>query len=103
MGERPLDGFVPVDGEALAALDAAVDALADARRELERASRALVELAGEMSADAVRGLRDRGASAAQIERYEDAHRASAAAVHASARALDGAIEEVRRAARRTRS
>ncbi len=71
MSDEP-PAYVPVPTPALD------DALRDARavEEALEAQRAaltrLSELAEDLCADATRGLRDRGASPAQIERYEGA-------------------------------
>ncbi len=92
-------GFVPVDRGALEALTQARDALETARSELAVASRALVELAEDMKVDAVRRLAERGASSAQVERYEEAYRTAREALDARARELDAATRRLDEAVR----
>jgi hypothetical protein len=82
-----VDGFVPVDGRTLRELVAARRAVELAEGELSRACRALVELSEDMKTDAVRRLLERGASSAQVERYEEAYRACREALEAKAREL----------------
>ncbi len=93
MSTPALEGFVPVDAASLREAERAADEVRRARTELERATRTLVELAEDMKIDAVRRLRERGASAAQVERYEAAYRAAAE----EARAGDAALADACRA------
>ena len=69
-----LGGFVPVPVSALEGLARSLDESRAAERALAKALEATLELTEDLSRDAIRGLRDRGASAAQIDRYETARR-----------------------------
>jgi hypothetical protein len=100
--ERMLEGFVPVDAATLRALEDAASALVRARSELDHALGELLDLAGDMKTEALRRWSERGASSAQIERYEDAHRAVAeaararsAALHEACTAMCGAVRAAR--------
>lgn len=95
----PLDGYVPVPTRTLEAVAASITATREAERTLARALDALLELTEDLSMDAVRGLRDRGASAAQIERYEAAHRDAARAARDRLNALSHALDAVESASR----
>lgn len=83
-------GFVAVSPAAIAALTDAHAASRDATRALGAALDGLLELAEDMQIEATRRLRERGASEAQVERYEQAYRHEAARVTAARRALDDA-------------
>ena len=67
---------MPVPRGELTALQARVDVLGAALAKHRTALSQLIELADDLRADAVRGLRDRGASAAQVARYEEAFSAA---------------------------
>lgn len=95
-------GFVPLDPETARALEDAAARLTDAERAMDRAARALLELAEDMSVEATRRLAERGASGAQIERYEEAYRASAESLRARGAALHEACGEMRAAVDRVR-
>lgn len=97
-----LDGFLPLDPETARALSAAASRLASAQRELELAAGALVELAGDLKVDAVRRLAERGASDAQIARYEEAFRAAAQALATRRAELAAACADVQAAVDRAR-
>lgn len=73
--------FVPVDLSMVEALDEAAKDLARARREVDAAAEALLELAEDMKIEAVRRLSERGASAAQLARFEEAFRTATATLH----------------------
>lgn len=92
-------GYLPVDGSAVAELERAASALDTARRSLAEATRALIELSDDMKTDAVRRLAERGASSAQVERYEDAYRACASGVQEQTSALADACARLERAVR----
>lgn len=79
---------MPVDRERAASLVADVRDAATAQR---RAIAALLELSEDLRADAVARLRERGASQAQVERYEAAFVREREAVHAAGRAFDDAV------------
>lgn len=83
-------GFVAVSPAAIAALTDAHATSCAAARALGAALDGLLELAEDMQIEAARRLRERGASEAQIERYEQAYRDEAARVTAARRALDEA-------------
>ena len=87
----PREGFVAVPG---AELDALAEATADARTAasaLRGAVERLAELADDYRIDAVRRLRERGASEAQVARYERAFTEQRRAVRDRLRALDEAF------------
>lgn len=94
MSDDELGGFVPVDAASLRALADAASALARARAEVGSATSALLELCEDMKIDAVRRLAERGASAAQLERYEDAYAAHARRARERLAALDAACARV---------
>ena len=81
-------GCCPVDRERAASLLADVRAAANAQR---KAIAALLELSEDLRADAVARLRERGASEAQIERYEASFVREREAVHAAGRGFDVAL------------
>ena len=87
--------FVPIERETLAALLSQASAAADASEALRRATQALVEQTDDLAIDAVRRLKERGASAAQVEGYEGAYRSRVAAVREAQAALHAACEGVR--------
>lgn len=101
--DADLEGFVPLDARTARALDDAAAALAIAKRELDRAAEELFELTEDMKIDAVRRLGERGASSAQIERYESAYRASVEAVRERSAALEAACARMREAVRAVRT
>ncbi len=82
-------GFVPVDGKTVQAVEDAAASIVRARSELERATEELLELAEDMKREAVRRLTERGASSAQVERYEAAYQRAAQATRAASAALEG--------------
>ena len=88
MTNRSPSSFVPVDRERAASLLADVRAAANAQR---KAIAALLELSEDLRADAVARLRERGASEAQIERYEASFVREREAVHAAGRGFDVAL------------
>jgi hypothetical protein len=94
--------FVPLDGETARALEDAASALRGARRDLDLAAQALLELAEDMKIDAVRRLAERGASAAQLARYEEAFDEAAGALRARREALEVACAQMQRAVDRVR-
>ena len=61
---------------------------------LDRATMALLELAEDFRIDAVKRLRERGASEAQVEGYERAYREKEVAVKAAAEAATEAHERL---------
>jgi hypothetical protein len=96
-----MGGFVPVEAAALQALDGSMARVREAEARLRAATDTLIELADDLKIDAVRRLRERGASEAQVERYEASHREGAARVRREARTLDerlAALEDAVRAA-----
>lgn len=94
--------FVPLDSETARALEDAASALGGARRDMDLAAMALLELAEDMKIDAVRRLAERGASAAQVARYEEAFDEAAGALKARREALERACAEMQRAVDRVR-
>lgn len=102
MSEDELGGFVPVDRASLGRLEDASSALVSRRAELAEATRALLELCEDMKIEAARRLAERGASAAQLERYEEAYRACAERARDRGAALDEACARVRDAVRAIR-
>jgi len=88
MTNRSLSSFVPVDRERAASRLEGVRAAAAAQR---RAVAALLELSDDLRADAVARLRERGASEAQVERYEASFVREREAVHEAGRAFDDAV------------
>lgn len=72
MTDDPQGAHVPVPRGELIALQERVETLGAALAKHRTALSQLIELADDLRADAVRGLRDRGASAAQVARYEEA-------------------------------
>lgn len=70
MAETRGAAFVPIPTDALDALEGRANAIAQTAREARRAVHALTELATDYRSDAVRRLQERGASEAQVERYE---------------------------------
>ncbi|HEY8432735.1 MAG TPA: hypothetical protein VIL20_30400 [Sandaracinaceae bacterium] len=97
MSDDELGGFVPVNRAAVRALEEAASELWRARAELREATEELLELSEDMKIDAVRRLVERGASEAQLERYEEAYRRSAHATRERGAALDSALARLRRA------
>lgn len=94
MTDDPQRGHVPVPAAELADLEARAEALAVALAAHRDALTALMELADDLRADAVRGLRDRGASAAQVERYEAAFRDARRRVQRTRRAAEDRAEAI---------
>jgi len=74
------DSYVPIDRRALRELGRGVDRLGRAAVAQRAAVARLLELADDLRVDAIRRLRESGASEAQVERYEGAYRAQAGAV-----------------------
>ncbi len=102
MDDDELAGFVPVDAASLRALEEAASALALARAEIGSAASELLELCEDMKIDAVRRLADRGASAAQLERYEEAYLACARRARERLTALEDTCARVQGAVRALR-
>ncbi len=90
--------FVPVERAALSALTPSVHRVGRAAVAQRAALARLLELADDLRADAVQRLRERGASAAQVERYEAAYEGSCASALSAGAALDAAIAELSRVA-----
>jgi hypothetical protein len=95
-------GFVPVEVAALEALAASMADVREAETGLRGATEALLELAGDLKVDAVRRLRERGASEAQVERYEAAYRDGVARLRRRASRLDARLEALEAAIRTAR-
>ena len=83
--------FVPVDQ---AALRRAAERVGAASKTLDVEAQALIELAEDLLIDATRRLRERGASAAQVERYEDAYRTRVRSYRAAADSFREAAQEL---------
>lgn len=96
------EGFVPLDPETARALEDAASSLTSARRDMDLAAAALLELAEDLKIDAVRRLAERGASAAQVARYEDAFDETAGALKTRREALEAACARMQRAVDRLR-
>lgn len=79
-GDEP-GGYVPVPAAALDAIERRARDVEAATKRMQEAIGALAELARDYRSDAVRRLQERGASEAQVARYEDS--------------LDAALEDVR--------
>ncbi len=94
--------FVPVDAGALESLEDAAMDLAGAKVALDRATQALLELAEDMQTEAVRRLSERGASDAQVDRFQQAYRSCAGDVRTRSKALDTACTRLREALRTAR-
>lgn len=69
-GDEP-KGYVPVPAAALAAVDARAHDVEAALARARKAIDGLAELARDYRSDAVRRLQERGASEAQVARYEN--------------------------------
>ncbi|HJL19882.1 MAG TPA: hypothetical protein RMH99_29735 [Sandaracinaceae bacterium LLY-WYZ-13_1] len=92
-------GFVPVEEAALRALVEATESARTASEALREATDGFAELAADLKIDAVRRLQERGASAAQVARYEDAHREAARRLREHARLLDARLSALESAVR----
>ncbi|MCA9607583.1 MAG: hypothetical protein KC619_18375 [Myxococcales bacterium] len=91
MPEPTEDSWVPVEKNRLTALGPAAHRAERAAVAQRAAVARLLELADDLRADAVARLRERGASEAQIERYEGSFVAQSRAVLDAGAALDVAI------------
>lgn len=96
------DGFVPVDGASLDALLEAAARLREAEARVRAATDELLELSADLAIDATRRLQERGASEAQVARYERSTRERTAEVRDALRALDEAASQTERAIERVR-
>jgi len=95
--------FVPVDADALDAVLTDGGALRDAHRALLDAAERVRELADDYRRDAVRRLRERGASEAQVEGYERALGARCEELDRARRAAEAALAAVEERVRELRS
>ncbi len=93
------DGFVPVDRAALRAISQSIVALGSRRSDLDEAMHELLAFCEDMKREAVCRLSERGASEAQIERYEAAFEQCVSTVRARASAFDKASQELSECAR----
>lgn len=99
MPEPTEPAWVPVEKNRLTALEPAVHRAERAAVAQRAALARLLELADDLRADAVARLRERGASEAQVERYEGAFLAQSRAVLDAGAAVDAAIGQLGRVAR----
>ena len=88
---------VPVTRDALRGMGQIMDRAGRAAVAQRAAVARLLELADDLRSDAVQRLRERGASEAQVERYEAAFRSGAAAVRQTGAELDATLGELGRA------
>ncbi|MCB9592391.1 MAG: hypothetical protein H6719_06645 [Sandaracinaceae bacterium] len=91
MPKPPDSSFVPVNGDLLEGLVPALHRVERAAVAQRAALARLLELADDLRADAVARLRERGASEAQVERYEGAFQAQSRATVEGGAALDAAL------------
>ncbi|MBX3274699.1 MAG: hypothetical protein KF729_30815 [Sandaracinaceae bacterium] len=91
MREPSEAAFVPVQQDRLFLLTPAVHRVERAAVAERAALARLLELADDLRADAVARLRERGASEAQVERYEAAFAGGRDAALAAGAALDAAV------------
>ncbi|MFK7987518.1 MAG: hypothetical protein AB8I08_15980 [Sandaracinaceae bacterium] len=96
-GDEP-GGYVPVPAAALDALDARTREVEAAGKRVRKAIDALAELARDYRNDAVRRLQERGASEAQVARYEDSLDAALGTLRQHQDDMDEACETLRRQA-----
>ena len=88
--------FVPVNRSSLEALRAVMARVGRAAVAQRASVARLLELADDLRVDALRRLRESGATEAQVERYEAAYREQADAVSRSGAALDATLGELGR-------
>jgi cob(I)alamin adenosyltransferase len=86
-----------VEAASLLALHEAAARLREAEARVRAAAEDLLELGADLAVDATRRLRERGASEAQVARYERSIRERSTAVQDALRALDEAATESERA------
>jgi hypothetical protein len=86
--------FVPVERAALERLSEALAELEGARARVSSASSDLLDLSLDLEKDALARLTERGASAAQVERYEAAYHTCVEAFRGRVQAFEAALRTV---------